>query len=216
MALTTEQIEELFSFTEKKFVRYYDLQVELVDHLAERIEEELEANPSLSFKTALGKVYNGFGLFGFAKIVQQKEAEVIKTNNRIWRQEVKKFFTIPKIIFTICLFIVIYQLSAIIESVYLGVSLMIFWLLYNIGSLYFFYKHKIKKVKKLLLLRYNPHTSFSWIPVYQYILLVHYENINRFWFTVAILVGVIVQLSYLKLYKKIQLQAFKLYPEAFA
>jgi len=195
MALTKEQIEELFAFTEKKFVRYYDIHVELVDHLAERIEEELEANHSLSFKLALAKVYNGFGLFGFAKIVQQKEAEVIKTNNRIWRQEVKSFFTIPKIIFSICLFTVIYQLSGIIGSNYLEIALLIFWLSYNIISLYFFYTHKIKKVKKLLLLQYNPHTSFGWVIVYQYCMLIFDDDINRFWFTVAILVGVIIQLS---------------------
>jgi hypothetical protein len=44
MTLNQEQIEALFRFCEKKSVRYYDLQVELVDHLAERIEEEMKAD----------------------------------------------------------------------------------------------------------------------------------------------------------------------------
>lgn len=126
MALSKKEIGELFSFTEKKFVRYYDLQVELVDHLAERIEEEMQNNKSLSFKMALDKVYTSFGIFGFAKIVQHKEQEVIRNNNRIWKQEFKTFFTLPKIIFSILLVTVTYQLSAFIDSVYLGLSLMIF------------------------------------------------------------------------------------------
>ena len=40
MQLNHEQVQQLFSFTEKKFVRYYDLQVELVDHLAERLKKK--------------------------------------------------------------------------------------------------------------------------------------------------------------------------------
>ena len=37
MTLSKEQIQQLFLFTENKFVRWYDLQVELVDHLANKI-----------------------------------------------------------------------------------------------------------------------------------------------------------------------------------
>ena len=44
MTLTHKQIDQLFAFTKKKMVRYYDLQVELVDHLAARIEEEMDDN----------------------------------------------------------------------------------------------------------------------------------------------------------------------------
>ena len=38
MELTKEQIQDLFLFTQKKMVHYYDLQIEIVDHLAEKIE----------------------------------------------------------------------------------------------------------------------------------------------------------------------------------
>ena len=53
MALSKEQIQQLFSFTEKKFVRWYDLQAELVDHLANKIEAEMAADVSLTFERAL-------------------------------------------------------------------------------------------------------------------------------------------------------------------
>ena len=104
MPLTDLQIESLFKFTQKKFVHYYDLQLELVDHLASSIEDEMVANPNLDFEYALQKVYNRFGIFGFAKVVQEKSAALHKNNWRIWRSAVKEFFTIPKIAFTIAIF----------------------------------------------------------------------------------------------------------------
>ena len=86
MTLSNEQIQQLFLFTEKKFVRWYDLQVELVDHLANKIEAEMEANSTLSFERALGNVYAGFGIFGFAQIVREKEDSLRKANNKLlWK-----------------------------------------------------------------------------------------------------------------------------------
>ena len=37
--LTEAQIDELFSFCKRKGVKHYDLQIELVDHLASSIEQ---------------------------------------------------------------------------------------------------------------------------------------------------------------------------------
>jgi len=50
MKLTTPQIEDLFKFTRKHFVYHYDVQSELVDHLANDIEEIWNEKPYLSFK----------------------------------------------------------------------------------------------------------------------------------------------------------------------
>ena len=84
MTLTKEQIAALFIFTEKKMVRWYDLQTELVDHLATAIERKMSENSKCSFEDALAYVYAGFGIFGFAKIVQMKEVQLRKENKRLW------------------------------------------------------------------------------------------------------------------------------------
>lgn len=47
MKLNESQIEELYDFTRKHFVEYYDLQIELVDHLANGIESKWQENPCL-------------------------------------------------------------------------------------------------------------------------------------------------------------------------
>ncbi len=82
MQLSKDQIDQLFAFTKRKMVHWYDLQVELVDHLAERIEEEMNADPKLSFDAALAKVYAGFGIFGFAKIVQERSKSLYDLGKR--------------------------------------------------------------------------------------------------------------------------------------
>ena len=41
MKLSEEQIDVLFIFTKKHLVEHYDVQVELVDHIATEIEAEI-------------------------------------------------------------------------------------------------------------------------------------------------------------------------------
>lgn len=59
--LTEEQIERLHRFCVEHYVRHYDVQVELVDHLGTAIEEKMSDNHLLSFEQALQQVYRGFG-----------------------------------------------------------------------------------------------------------------------------------------------------------
>jgi hypothetical protein len=53
MKLTDEQTRELYEFTLRKRVRYYDVQIEIVDHLACAIEDRLDREPTLPFHEAL-------------------------------------------------------------------------------------------------------------------------------------------------------------------
>ena len=62
MKLSPEQIERLYQFTRQHYVEYYDLQTELVDHLANAIEEQWTANPKLSFEQALQVEFKKFGI----------------------------------------------------------------------------------------------------------------------------------------------------------
>ncbi|MDB0600598.1 hypothetical protein [Tenacibaculum maritimum] len=52
MKLTNNEIKALYKFTQEHYVAYYDVQVELVDHLANDIEKIWERSPSLSFEKA--------------------------------------------------------------------------------------------------------------------------------------------------------------------
>ena len=47
MKLSPSQLEYIHDFIKRKYVDYYDVQVELVDHIASSIEGKIEANPKL-------------------------------------------------------------------------------------------------------------------------------------------------------------------------
>ena len=108
--LSESEIQGLFEFTRKKYVRYKDVQIELVDHLASAIEELREKDPEIGFVKALYQVYEGFGIFGFAKIVEAKE----KAMSRFWFRKIWKsllsYFQLPVILGTIGSMILIYLL----------------------------------------------------------------------------------------------------------
>jgi hypothetical protein len=70
--LTKEQIDSLFDFCKTNGVRYYDVRVELVDHLANGIEKEMAEHPDCSFQQALDVVFASFGHQKFAPLLQEK------------------------------------------------------------------------------------------------------------------------------------------------
>lgn len=76
--LTEKEIQKLFDFTRKHYVEYYDLQLELVDHLACGIEEQWRIDDAVSFEDALNIEFKKFGIFGFSDIVNYRKLELQK------------------------------------------------------------------------------------------------------------------------------------------
>lgn len=110
-ALTAEQISSLYRFCARHYVHYYDLQAELVDHLASAIEERMASQPRLSFDEALEEVYKGFGIKGFADVVAERERQLSRSNNRFRRELFFNYFRWPKLAFTLLLATVVYTLG---------------------------------------------------------------------------------------------------------
>ena len=113
LELSKEQIQELLSFVEKKHVRYLDVQYELVDHLASAIEDEIATDSSLDFQSALKKVYSRFPITGFDQFVTAKEKAMHKYWNRRKWHILSQYFSLPKLIMTIMLFILFGSLTLI-------------------------------------------------------------------------------------------------------
>ena len=108
MKLTESQIQELYAFTRQHFVEHYDLQTELVDHLANDIEKQWQVQPKLTFQDAKNKAFKKFGIFGFMDAIEQKGKAMNKRYMRYMWTELKKWFELPQIITTIALFILFY------------------------------------------------------------------------------------------------------------
>lgn len=212
--LSQEEIDHLFRFTEKKLVRWYDLQIELVDHLASRIEEEMEADASLRFEAALEKVYKSFGIFGFAKVVQEKETQLQRTARKMWWDEFKLFFTWPKIIVLALLVACCYQLAAIADP---GVLMKVFAALYTAASFALLYHmfRSVKTSRKLLLLQTGMgHLSFM-VWCFDMCVLHSLQDITAFQFCIYAPLGILFQAASFQLYKKVKTKAISLYPLAF-
>lgn len=105
MKLTTGQIEKLFAFTRQHFVEWYDLQSELVDHLANAIEQEWLQNPNRTFEEILNNEFKKFGVFGFMDVVEERQKFLNRKYTRLIWSYYREFFGLPKIILTVALFI---------------------------------------------------------------------------------------------------------------
>lgn len=108
MKLNDSQIQDLYAFTRKHFVEHYDLQTELVDHLANDIEAMWETQPKLAFEDAKNKAFKKFGIFGFMEPIEQKAKAMNKRYRRYLWIELKKWVEIPQIIATLSLFLLFY------------------------------------------------------------------------------------------------------------
>ncbi len=98
MKLSQEQIEQLYKFTKAHFVEHYDLQTELVDHLANGIEDQIRAHPQISFQEALDREFKKFGVFGFHDVVRDKTKVMEKRYWKILFHFLKDYFKLPKIL----------------------------------------------------------------------------------------------------------------------
>jgi hypothetical protein len=108
MKITTEQIDRLYQFTRQHYVEWYDLQTELVDHLANSIEMQWQQNPKISFEDALQIEFKKFGIFGFMDVVEKRQATLNKKYNKIVWERFKEFFTVPKILISLFSFLLLF------------------------------------------------------------------------------------------------------------
>lgn len=115
MKLSSEQIQKLYTFTRQHYVEYYDLQTELVDHLANAIEEQWQENPKLSFDEALQMEFKKFGVFGFMDVVEKRQKYLNKKYNKLVWRHFRDFFQIPRIVFLITGFYVFYKFVSITD-----------------------------------------------------------------------------------------------------
>jgi hypothetical protein len=122
--LTPEQIQSLFAFVKSKYVRYIDVQYELVDHLATAIEDEMQKDSKLSFDAALSKVYARFPVTGFTDFVASKASSLGSYWRRRYFKILLTYFTPPKIFLTLLNYIFAFQAVCFFGKV--GMLILIF------------------------------------------------------------------------------------------
>ncbi|MCB9081710.1 MAG: hypothetical protein H6555_08375 [Lewinellaceae bacterium] len=96
--ISEAEVLELFVFVRTKYVHYYDLQLELVDHLSSALEARWQEDPQLSFKQALAEEYAKFGFAGFSRIITQRQGEYAKRLFPALGQELLTWLQPPRVV----------------------------------------------------------------------------------------------------------------------
>ena len=228
--LTTEEIDTIFAFCERHFVRQYDLQVELVDHLANAIEVRRIKEPDLNIDSALESIHSGFGVLGFASFVNSRAAALEKKYDTMQKRLFLSYFEWPKAALTACLLSILLLAGKILsgETLYYLMAAAFFaaWLFDMVvmsGAI-----RSIKKQKKHLMLTSVNYQRSSLGAFGNLILLlsVHFADTigsNPFLQYGSYICMVIIvvlyffsTVSYQKVIHNVQSLARQQYPEAFA
>ncbi len=104
MELTKEQLRKLYHYINSCGIKYYDVKMEVIDHFASILEEELEEKPNLNFKEKIVEVHKNFGEEGLNGFLDSKRKSINKRFLKSTYKYLKTFFKLPKIIFSISVF----------------------------------------------------------------------------------------------------------------
>ncbi|WKD85443.1 hypothetical protein KCTC32516_00783 [Polaribacter huanghezhanensis] len=199
MKLTENHIKQLYKFTREHFVYHYDVQTELVDHLANDIEQIWEAQPLLTFEQARDVSFKKFGVFGFMEVVEQKQKSMGKKYWKIILQFAKDWFQLPKIVATFAIFSLLFQLfrSNVSEFIFVGIILcyFVFGMIKRIQLKSRFKKRKKVDGKTWMLERLifsQGVANAAVFPLYTFQIFIHTSNLNN----VTIIWGLLLALFY--------------------
>jgi hypothetical protein len=171
MKLSTDQITALKKLIFKKGYSEIDVQYEILDHVACKVEELLEEQPALKIEDAFQKVHASFGIFGFLE-VEESYKKVIETRLRkyFW-MELKSmslnFKILIPLILTFCYFQFAFELenSFGIGGIQLGLVMIIFLVLFVLWW-YFAFGRDFKKYKNYASWRGNQSIiMFAYLPL---------------------------------------------------
>lgn len=143
--ISSSQIEHLYQFTRQHYVEYYDVQTELVDHLASAIETHWQEKPDQDFEKLLQKEFKKFGVFGFMEVVEKRQRVMQKKYLKLILKEILKYLKLPKIIFFVFTLWIVF--TVIIQLKY-GTIILFFSFIAAIAFLLTITRLRLFKLKK--------------------------------------------------------------------
>lgn len=192
MKLTKTHIQQLYKFTRQHYVYHYDVQSELVDHLANDIEQIWTENPQLSFEDARDKSFKKFGIFGFMDVIEAKQKQMNKRYRKIMWRFFKEWFTVPKIVITTAIFLSLFFILKIPYSEFTILGLLFIVIVYDIVKQTKSRKQQKKKEKKqekVFLLEAmigetrQGYTGLAFVNIFNFVNLtkVSFSNLENYW-----------------------------------
>lgn len=153
MKLSKEQIAHIENYINKNDIKYYEIYMEILDHMILSVEDILEKKPNINFQDAVLKAkVEGFGKKGFRGMMEEKQKMAQKQASKNNFKRIKEYFTFPKIVLTACVFILYYIFLSFFENPakanYLAVLIIGAMAISQIA-----YSWKYRKINKLHILK---------------------------------------------------------------
>ena len=117
MKLTNQQIQYVSDYIESKDIKWYELQVELTDHMVSSMEEFWAADPELTFHQVKHYAEDKFGRNGF-KAIEEERAKVLRKEFRKTQfTMISSYLKFPKIMASILAVYLIFQGAFYFENI---------------------------------------------------------------------------------------------------
>lgn len=104
--LSCVDVSRISTYVESMGVDFYDVQVEIVDHIASEIEVQLEAFPERPFREVFDTTLASFD--NFESLLYEKQSQVMRQYNRYFKKTINDFFRWPRLVFTAALLVLNY------------------------------------------------------------------------------------------------------------
>lgn len=103
MKLSPDQITTLKQLISFKGYEEIDVQYEILDHVACRVEVLMEENPKLTLDHAFRKVHSEFGIFGFSELADSYRESIQKKFWSKYWASLRTFFTSYRVFYLLIL-----------------------------------------------------------------------------------------------------------------
>ena len=153
MKLTKEQITYIENYIKSFDIKYYEVYMEILDHMILSVEAILEENKEITFEDAVLKAkVDGFGKKGFRGMMDEKlklaQNQARRQNNKM----IKEYFTFPKIVMTLSVFVGYFVFLGFFDDPKkININCIVFIGL--LAILQFVYFWKFRKINKLNVLK---------------------------------------------------------------
>ncbi|MGO4820103.1 MULTISPECIES: hypothetical protein [unclassified Flavobacterium] len=151
MKLTNQQINYVENYINSKDIKWYELQVELTDHMINSMEEFWKADPELTFHQVKHYAEERFGRNGFKAIEEERTQILKKESRRMQWKMIADYLKFPKIFASALTLIIFYKSSFYFDKPVKFIALLYgFFLALYIPAIYSYFKNRKIKGKRFL------------------------------------------------------------------
>ena len=154
MKSTEEQITYIENYIKQNDINYYEIYMEILDHMILSVEDILEKNPTKNFEEALliAKVEDFGRKKGFRGLLREKLKLAQKQARKDNLKRIKDYFIFPKIVLTVSIFVSYYIFLNFFKEPHkaniIPISIVAFF-----GLFQSFYYRKYTKIDKMIVLK---------------------------------------------------------------